>query len=499
MVSAVPSPFLLTRLTMTRAARTGLLVIGVVATGAIALGTVARAPRAEVTVPAHQPPARAPSADLKGRPVGASGCMASACHGAPAEKTLAGTLDGTTWQSSGSCWAAADPHTAAYSLLTDKPHRPVKVTAAHIMARYAPGTSATDDARCVACHTNPALATEERFSEPHAKHLRNEGVSCEACHGNAGGWVADHTTWKGPRADVYAKTGMNPLYDLGERALACAGCHVGAPAENGLPVRDMNHDMIAAGHPRLNFEFAEYQRRLPKHWQEKDRATNTVVKHNPLKEWLIGRVAHGEAACKLLADRAERSKTDDRTPWPEFAEFNCAACHHNLRAATDPSLEAQWRKDPKLTGHLMGLPGWQPIWPMTIAAGIDQPTLDTANLKSVTSAMSVPRPKRADIATLAKQGSGTMSELRGRLIRAERIDGEFPLTGLFQSPPPRVPEWDSAVQLLYGYAALERSKEGKSPLVPEFRKALAALRTDDWPHVNWPEVETALGAIGPKR
>src|SRR6476660_5000791 len=105
--------------------------------------------------------------------------------------------------------------------------------------------------------------------------LRSEGVGCEACHGNASSWYGPHTgdTWSAAnRPALYQTHGMHKLYDVGERALVCAGCHVGAPADEkrGYPVpRDMNHDMIAAGHPRLNFDFADYQRRLPPHWQEK--------------------------------------------------------------------------------------------------------------------------------------------------------------------------------------------------------------------------------------
>lgn len=460
----------------------------------------------EVTVPAYEPPARATAADLKHAPVGMSGCLASACHGGPAAKALAGQLDATTWQSSGSCWAAADPHSAAYSLLTDRPHRPVRVTAKHIMARYAPGTEATDDARCVACHTNPALAGEKHFTDPHAKALRAEGVSCEACHGNAGGWVSDHTTWKGDRREVYAKTGMAPLYDLGERALHCAGCHVGAPAdgERGLPVRDMNHDMIAAGHPRLNFDLAEYLRRLLPHWQEKDRTANTDPLPprtlNPLKVWYVGRVAHAEVACKLLADRAERSKTDERTPWPEFAEFNCAACHHNLRAATDESAEAQWRKDPKnLAGRRLGATPWQTIWPLTDAPGMDAPPRGNSQLKDVVLAMSVSRPKRADIPALATRVAGEMTQWRRELEPWPDTNVKQVMRKFYPDNPPRVPEWDSAVQMFFALAAVERSGPGPSELVPEFRKALAALRTDDWPRVKWAEVNAAFEAIRRKR
>jgi len=118
-------------------------------------------------------------------------------------------------------------------------------------------------------------------------------VSCEACHGNAGQWLQPHTSWKGDRTESYKQTGLKPLYDLGERALACAGCHMGAPADGDHPVRDMNHDMIAAGHPRLNFDFAEYQRRLPKHWQEKDRTKSDLPPRelNEARVWYVGRLA----------------------------------------------------------------------------------------------------------------------------------------------------------------------------------------------------------------
>ena len=30
----------------------------------------------------------------------------------------------------------------------------------------------------------------------------------------------------------------------------------------------MNHDMIAAGHPALHYEFATYHECQPKHWRE---------------------------------------------------------------------------------------------------------------------------------------------------------------------------------------------------------------------------------------
>jgi hypothetical protein len=439
------------------------------------------------------------------------GCLAAACHGAPAKDTLAGRIDENTWQSSGACWVAADPHTAAYSLLTEKPNRPVKVTAQHIMERYAPGTRATEDARCVACHTNPALAAPERFADPHARALRNEGVGCEACHGSAGGWLHPHTSWTGNRREEYAKTGMTPLFDLGERALTCLGCHVGAPEDKarGLPVRDMNHDMIAAGHPRLNFDFAEYLRRLPAHWQEKNREPEdgkpVARPLNPAKAWLVGRAAHAEAACKLLASRVDRAAGGDgRTPWPEFAEYNCASCHHDLRA--DPDTDAQWRKDPQwLDGRPLGVPAWQTVWPMTPAAGMPAPRRADSLLKSVLEVMEVrrspdiakasagvsPHPLRirpevsrsADAERLtaaANRSIGDLGAKRSELMKlADKQAVDQARTFLLPATP-QVPEWDSAAQLYFGLAALERANGSRPKVLPKFRTGLEAFRANDW-------------------
>ena len=51
------------------------------------------------------------------------------------------------------------------------------------------------------------------------------------------------------------------------QAQVCVGCHVGAPAKDGVPARDLNHDLMAAGHPRLIFELSSYQANMPPHWR----------------------------------------------------------------------------------------------------------------------------------------------------------------------------------------------------------------------------------------
>lgn len=483
---------------MTPAARRVFVALAAVASLAGAVVSLRGGPApAQVAVPAYQPPASRPTEELEKLPIGMAGCLAAACHGGPAEKTLAGEIGGTAWQSSGSCWVAADPHTNAFAVLEGP-------LAQRIMANYAkdaPGKKATEDARCVACHTNPALARPELMGDPHARQLRAEGVGCEACHGNAGKWQGEHTTWHEPREKLYDASGMVRLYDLGERAMACAGCHVGAPADpqRGLPVRDMNHDMIAAGHPRLDFEFAEYVRRLPKHWQEKNRTTepNTPRTLNPVKEWYVGRVTHAEAACRLLADRADRSLRGDReSPWPEFAEFNCAACHHDLRVSGKREKYPNWRRDPTYLGDRPpGSTPWQMIWPMTTAPGLAKPTRHESAVWPVLDVMEKPRPAAASVVLpVARQTADKLRAKRNALVARPDNQAADEARAFSPAGAPLVPEWDTARQLFFGLAALDRAGKPGDELLASYRRGVEAFRRKDWPGV-----EQAFGAIRPKK
>lgn len=520
-------------LTMTLAARTVLVTLSAGMTVAILYAASVIRPTADVVMQPEPEPKSTHPAGIKGLPIGAAGCLGAACHGAPARATLNGEYTGATWQSSGSCWVAADPHTGAYSLLTDNPYRPVNVTARHIMDRYAPGKLATEDARCLACHSNPALADWDH-KDARVRSLQAEGVNCEACHGNAGGWLRQHTTWTTGRDKGYPETGMVKLYDIGERTVSCAGCHVGAPeAPLGtlpdgravkLSVRDMNHDMIAAGHPRLNFDLAEYQRRLPRHWQEKDRiqqelneAQNPpkkgIVPRGPdfeLKAWLVGRVAHAEAACRLLESRAARAQDEkeERTPWPEFAEFNCAACHHALRG--DPNA---WR-GAVLKDRSPGAPPWQAIWPVTPAIGLTPPqpptiftnppaTHEAAAHKAIADLVrdfQRVRPAAAkNVQPRATAAAAALRELRVELSAWPDEKFAGPADGVFGRLTDGARDFDSGLQVLFGLAVLERRRGAPDPDRNRlFGAAFRAYRAiNDPEQARWPEIEKAIKTLRP--
>ena len=112
----------------------------------------------------------------------------------------------------------------------------------------------------------------------------DEGVSCETCHGAAGGWLRGHT-----RADWTYNTrvaaGMRDLRNLYVRANACVACH-----QNLAP------EISKAGHPDLFFELDGQSVAEPKHWKDEEPWSG-------LRQWFTGQaVALREMSWALAGD-----------------------------------------------------------------------------------------------------------------------------------------------------------------------------------------------------
>jgi hypothetical protein len=259
-------------------------------------------------------------------PVGMSSCAASACHGNANANSLTAAPDRNCWQSSLTHFLAVDPHRRAFDVLkNEQSHR---ITAALRKGSNVAIPDAPNDSRCLACHTNPSLAHDSVTDA--AKALRSEGIGCEACHGNAHIWRATHTTWTPATRDRgITSTTFHDLNSMTIRAESCAGCHIGAPAGDGYPARDMNHDMIAAGHPALPGDLTALMNRYPKHWFERDRQLADAPERKLDEAWnAIAGQAKSAASRTLSKDRQARN--DGRTPWPELAETKCTDCHRTL-------------------------------------------------------------------------------------------------------------------------------------------------------------------------
>ncbi len=294
-----------------------LLLLGGVVAGAIAL----REWYAPVSggVPLVPAPEREIAAAVV-RPtwLGSSSCAAAACHG-----------QGGTQGSSGSeydTWIGADPHAQAFAVLRNQRSQD--------MVRHLGLGPAHAETLCLRCHVHSGY-------DP--KHLGPQfnpesGVSCESCHGAAQHWIDPHyrSEWQQQPLAAKRKLGLADTKTLGGRARTCIPCHVGAPDA------EVNHDLIAAGHPVLRFEFGTYLANLPAHWDVK-RDMRPAAREPAIdprgwmdfhaRAWLIGQAESARAALELVAERGRATG-----PWPEFAAFNCFACHHDLQ---EPSYRQQ--------------------------------------------------------------------------------------------------------------------------------------------------------------
>jgi hypothetical protein len=173
--------------------------------------------------------------------------------------------------------------------------------------------------RCVGCHASPSLT-------PAFRPAIEFGVACQSCHGSAGGWIDRHylASWKGG-------DGFRDLKDLPTRAEVCTSCHVGPVVSEEGTSYHVDHELIAAGHPRLAFELDAYLTNYPKHWdadQDADRYPGSFH----VSAWLCGQDA---AARKLVEALAIGSPTQ-----PEFSHYDCFDCHHAIQppAAARPLL-----------------------------------------------------------------------------------------------------------------------------------------------------------------
>src|SRR5205823_3686488 len=113
-------------------------------------------------------------------------------------------------------------------------------------------TPAHEEQRCLSCHVAPDYDVNKPPCD--APYFKTDGVSCESCHGPAQDWLARHhlDAWKNETRAEKNRLGMTDTQSLAGRAQLCARCHVGAAG------MDVDHDLLAAGHPRLSFEFAAF-------------------------------------------------------------------------------------------------------------------------------------------------------------------------------------------------------------------------------------------------
>ena len=255
---------------------------------------------------------------------GPGACAASSCHGGVQPKNTTRIL-----QNEFSIWAAQDKHARAYIVLSN----PVSLRMGRML--QPPIEQPNKSPKCLACHV---LFVPENLRATTFK--LDDGVSCENCHGPAAGWLGYHTTKDWQYETAVNKLGMYDARDLGKRTEQCLTCHLGTAD------KQVDHEMIAAGHPDLTFELDSFSAAMPRHWKT-NRENNAPW--FGVQEWAVGQAVQLNKSLQRVSRRALSSN------WPEYAELDCFACHHSLTAPAD-----SWRLTTTeyYQGRRAGVPAW---------------------------------------------------------------------------------------------------------------------------------------------
>ena len=246
--------------------------------------------------------------EAKGKHLGVVNCANSLCHG-----SVSTWKDSHILQTEYVTWSRVDKHhTRAYSVLLEDRSRRI---ARNLGMKEAPHQAKL----CLDCHAHnpPPDRRDERFKV-------TDGVSCEACHGPAEGWIKAHTAPDATHADN-VKRGLYPTSDPVALARLCLSCHFGN--------RDkfVTHRMMGAGHPRMSFELDTFAQTQPPHfvadadWQRRKGDFDAV------RLWAIGQAVAATETLEVLLD--PRRSRDGL--FPELVIFDCHACHH-------PMSELRW-------------------------------------------------------------------------------------------------------------------------------------------------------------
>lgn len=249
--------------------------------------------------------------------MGAASCNGSACHGSTTPKTKFSIPQNEYW-----VWLDNDSHAKAYDVLT-KPD-------SQRMAKNLGIDKPEKSARCLVCH---AVDVDEKHQGPN--YDLKEGVTCEGCHGPAEKWLGPHTRkdWDKKKGAEY---GMFDTKNLAKRSERCLACHL------GVDKNIVDHELIGAGHPRLNFELDNFSTVMPSHWlPPKDKADRDWL---GAKSWAVGQAVALRNQLELLSS----SRKAQTTLWPDLIHFDCYACHHavvdRVREISDEEKKLQrWR------------------------------------------------------------------------------------------------------------------------------------------------------------
>jgi hypothetical protein len=223
---------------------------------------------------------------------------------------------------------------------------------------------------CLACHAGVPKEFPPQFDEASFRATSvPDGVSCEACHGPSDQWERDHAdkAWRKRTPQDKAKLGMIDVRHAPAKANQCYSCHIGDIAEG----KYIEHSWYMAGHPPLpSIELETFADQMPRHWRylhekpdfkelrddyvaanfagDEGKPYDVDSDRPQTKDVLVGGIVALRKSVNLLAEA--HAKYRDAII-PDFAAFDCQACHQELR--TRPVLT---RDDDRFDPFIPGRP-----------------------------------------------------------------------------------------------------------------------------------------------
>ncbi len=290
---------------------------------AVAVAGIAQQPSKPATPQPPPPPAATAPAtppSVPGHFDGVASCANSGCHGSTQPLNAARVLQNEYYT-----WLSSDRHAQAYNVLFSE-------RSARVARNMRLKGKAYQETVCLDCHsTNVPARIVSGKVDP------EDGVQCEACHGPASGWRAEHTMAGWTHEQSVAR-GMIDLRNVPTRASGCLSCHLGNDK------KEVDHELIASGHPILAFELDNYTETMPPHWR-RGKDTVTAETHGA-RAFAVGQAVAFSQSLDNLARHARGEK------WPEFSDMSCINCHHSLEGSG-------WRQERGWPGRA-GLPAWSP-------------------------------------------------------------------------------------------------------------------------------------------
>ena len=376
-------------------------------------------------------------------------------------------------------WREKDKHKEAYNvLLGDRAKRMGQLLGYK--------GDVTKEAACVSCHgVNVSDAKLQ-----HSSFRPEDGVSCAVCHGMYIDWVDLHGSvlrrdeWRGySRQTKEERFGMADLWDPAKRAELCLSCHLGDAAQG----KAVTHAMYAAGHPPLpGFEIATFSEAMPRHWQyirEKNPDVQKLLKFNAADaQWeetklvLESGTATFRQQMKLLAAETRPSTSDS---WPDLAQFDCYACHHDLKADN-------WRQKRGTSGRPQ-----MREWPTTLVRlslrqlGENEQEFDD-KLRALKAAFTQRPFGDSPAVASAASAMGKWCGQAMERISKKPVDRERAIALLRELCTMRseIPDYDSArqigwaVQVVYGELAHESKPPNHDKIERQIRKLRDLLKLD---------------------